>query len=1008
MGFISYSYLRLIIFFVFSLSGFTALLYEIIWSNYLKNFLGHAAYAQSIVLMVFMGGLALGSYLSSVLSKHLKDLCFFYGLIEIVIGLFAMVFHTNFVMLTDFTYNVLFQELSPFFDKSVIKVIVAASLILPQCILIGMTFPLIVNFFSRKIPASLSQDISSLYFTNSIGGFLGVLFTGFYLIPSYGYKGSLLIAGITNTIIGAVFVLFFREKKDEKPNETRTITTHNSANKSIITSLIICSFFTGFASFIYEIGWVRMLNQVLGSSTHAFELMLSSFILGLALGGLWIRLRIKSLKNPLLTLIKVQIIMGCLSLLSIFLYDYTFELMIYLYTFIKHDNQGYTLFNLGSHFICGIVMLPATFCAGLTLPLLTWIGFKVGWGERSSGIVYASNTLGCIAGVVFAVHYLLPISSSQSLIMFGSLVDVLVGIILFYKFFIKKPSTYSQFLHNKSNFSLKSLSFILIIYFASLAFLKLAYKLPLLKYVSEVYNDRAIKDKDRFKVIYLEDGKTATISYRFDNKRKIGTLATNGKADASFVFDRNNPSPDEVTQILLAYLPLSLHSNTKQASVIGFGSGITSHSLLNYKKIKKVTTIEIEEKVIEAARNFLPLNKNVYEDKKSEIIIDDARSFYSLSNKRYDLIISEPSNPWVSGVSSLFTKEFYNQIIKNLASDGIFAQWLQVYQIDKRTMSSIIQSFAKKFPSYHLFAISDYDILLIGSTRHNKTFKIDQVLFDDKVIRENLNYYGIDSVNDFYIRSIASQELINSYFSDDNVIPNSDFHPFVDYNAVKDMFFKKTMNKFNRLAYLTPLKMIDPYKINYTIDTPIGVNDFFSRSKWPRLAFEYYQAIVTNKMSINFKDGALAFLKSKDKVCIDPYKKIEYRKDILKIGKVSLAYLSNEKLKNIWQVVNDKICMDKPHLLSTMYFEFFNAFANSEHIQSIAIGKKILSNSNYNLSANDSAYFIGIMMMVAIKQKDYKTANAIYLNYFKEISDNSYIKEESSIELLYRISKKHI
>jgi hypothetical protein len=165
---------------------------------------------------------------------------------------------------------------------------------------------------------------------------------------------------------------------------------------------------TGAASFIYEIGWIRMLSLVLGSSTHAFELMLSAFILGLAFGGLWIKRRIDDIAAPEKFLGVVQVAMGLLALATLVVYGRTFELMQWLFGVLARNDSGYAMFNLGSHLIALVVMFPAAFCAGMTLPLITHALLQRGAGERAIGAVYAANTVGAIVGVFAAVHVGLP------------------------------------------------------------------------------------------------------------------------------------------------------------------------------------------------------------------------------------------------------------------------------------------------------------------------------------------------------------------------------------------------------------------------------------------------------------------------------------------------------------------------------------------------------------------------------------------------------------------------
>ena len=190
---------------------------------------------------------------------------------------------------------------------------------------------------------------------------------------------------------------------------------------------------TGTASFIYEIGWLRMLSLVLGSTTHSFELMLSAFITGLAFGGLWIKRRIDGIADAVRFSGWVQVLMGCAAVATIPLYVLTFDWMAAILAALAQTEEGYTLFTLLSHGIALLVMVPTTFLAGMTLPLFTNVLMRGREGERAIGRVYAANTVGAIAGVLFAVHVGLPLLGLKLLISLGALLDILLGLALLHR-----------------------------------------------------------------------------------------------------------------------------------------------------------------------------------------------------------------------------------------------------------------------------------------------------------------------------------------------------------------------------------------------------------------------------------------------------------------------------------------------------------------------------------------------------------------------------------------------
>ena len=252
------------------------------------------------------------------------------------------------------------------------------------------------------------------------------------LIGFVGLPGTVAVAGWINLALALIVWLICRN------NANIRITVHKPAARihtadtgGLYPGFLMAAGITGAASFMYEIGWIRMLNLVLGSSTHAFELMLSAFILGLALGGWWIRGRIDSIGSPLIALGWIQILMAVFALSTLLIYGNTFEFMQYIMLALDRTDEGYTLFNLLSHGLAMLIMLPTTICAGMTLPLLTYYLFNQGFGERAIGGIYAANTLGAIIGIVLSVQWIMPHLGVKNVIVSGAGLDMVLGLIFF-------------------------------------------------------------------------------------------------------------------------------------------------------------------------------------------------------------------------------------------------------------------------------------------------------------------------------------------------------------------------------------------------------------------------------------------------------------------------------------------------------------------------------------------------------------------------------------------------
>jgi predicted membrane-bound spermidine synthase len=761
-----------LLFSLFVISGFAGLIYESIWSHYLKLFLGHAAYSQALVLSIFMGGMALGAWLSGKLLFKKLNLLHAYALVELLIGVMGLFFHDFFQWVMDSSFNLVIPLLAEPWLVQIYKWSLGSLLILPQSVLLGATFPLMTNGLLRMRPDLPGRSISLLYFANSIGAAIGVLASGFYLIARVGMPGTIMTAGIINILIAlAVYVIAKGQV---------TIVTDNRPEpvKSIPRLVLWASFFTGAASFIYELVWIRMLSMVLGASTHSFELMLSAFITGLAFGGLWIRNRIDRLGNPVQFVGFVQILKCLAALATLILYDHTFDLMGFLIRALNVNEDSYLLFNLGSHFIALTVMLPATFLAGMTLPLFTLILLKNNYGEQSISHIYVSNMLGAISGILFVIFIGMPVLGLKGAMLAGNSIDILLGFVLL----LCAGASYRR----RAAMVFSSCVFLLIAFLSGLDPKRMS---------SSVFRHGKTTQPEGAEVIFHEDGKTSTVTIiKFQNGVK--TLFTNGKPDASIdmeIQEGLGESPaDEITQVLLAAIPLAIHPEARKVANIGMGSGMTSHTVLGWPGVRQLDTIEIEAEMVSGARYFLPRVERAFTDPRSTIHIEDAKTFFSLSREKYDLIISEPSNPWVSGVSSLYTREFYEQVRKSLNPGGYLVQWLHLYEINSLLVFSVLKAVSEHFGDFHIYATNDFDVVIVARTE-GPVERTKNVIFEEGGMKEELSRLGINSLQDFEARYLANRWLLEPLYSSRNIPPNSNYFPLLDLYAPKSRFMRESV-----------------------------------------------------------------------------------------------------------------------------------------------------------------------------------------------------------------------
>ena len=794
------SYRRATLFLLFTLSGFAGLIYESIWSHYLKLFLGHAAYAQSLVLALFMGGMAAGAWLASKLSARLRNLLRGYAIVEAVIGLAAVVFHPVFVGTTDAAYESLLPALGSDTGAAIVKWTLAAALILPQSVLLGTTFPLMSGGLLRRHPERPGEALAMLYFTNSLGAAVGVLASGFVMIERLGLPGTIQAAGALNLALAAL-VWLVAPGRDPDPASLAPVTPARSVETRGTDApwrlLLLVAGLTGTASFIYEIGWIRMLTLVLGAATHSFELMLSAFIFGLACGGYWVRSRIDRTRSPLAFLGIVQIVMGVLALATLPLYGAVFDLMQLVVRGTAKTDAGYAIYLVASHGIALAIMFPASFCAGMTLPLVTYALFAGGHGERSIGAVYAANTLGSIVGVVLAAHVGMPLLGLKGLITAGAALDVALGLALLWRLAIA-GQRHSRAPRPAASALPGGLALGMTVG-AVAVFLAVAFAVTLDPYrmASGVFRRGDLYSAQDAELRFYRDGKTTSVALL--QFREGLSLRTNGKSDGAINLGEGARISDEVTMVLTAAVPLAYKPDAKRAAIIGIGTGLTTHTMLGSPALERVDTIEIEPAMAEASRAFAARNASAYADPRSQIVFDDAKTYFSTHNERYDIIVSEPSNPWVSGVSSLFTTEFYRHVRRYLNPGGVMVQWFQLYEIDPSLIAAVLRALADNFPDYAVYAATDSDLLIVAGDRETLARPLYDV-FQMPGVAAELRKVHVQRIGDLDIRRLGGKDSLHPLFLSYGAPVNSDYAPYLDLNASRYRFLQTGAGDLTRIG----------------------------------------------------------------------------------------------------------------------------------------------------------------------------------------------------------------
>src|SRR5258706_6409172 len=312
---------------------------------------------------------------------------------------------------------------------------------------------------------------------------------------------------------------------------------------------------------------------------------------------------------------------------------------------------------------------------------------------------------------------------------------------------------------------------------------------------------------DFSRVFYYHDGKTASVAIRAEQNHIVGII-TNGKPDAALNLDPDlPPTVDEYTMSLAAALPLLINPDAKTFANIGWGAGLTAEVVLSHRGPRSIDNIEIEPAMVTGARAFFPRVKRPYRDPRSAVHIEDAKSYFARHGKRYDVIIAEPSNPWVNGVAGLFTTEFYRDTKRYLAPGGVFVQWLHVYEFNDRLLGSIVSALGENFADYEIYESNPGDLLVVA-VPEGPVPPPGPLPKKEEAFMGQLRRIGVTRSEEIAVRSLGAKEQIGPLFAALGAPVNSDFHPLVQLEAPRSRFIGSMAGAGQGLA-AAPLPILE-------------------------------------------------------------------------------------------------------------------------------------------------------------------------------------------------------
>jgi spermidine synthase len=734
---------------LYAASGAAALIYEVVWTRLLTLQLGHTVAAASTVLAAFMGGLACGAWLAGVYltrrrshvgqvgqvgqvvgsetyqthSTHPTYLLRSYAALEIAIAACALALPfalRGTVPLLAWAYA---DGTAPI-RFGLLRVAISLTLVGIPAAAMGATFPIAADWLSssraQRSPASV------LYAANTVGAALGALAAGFWLIPAVGLRATTGV-GVALNVVAAVGAWWISKSYAELAESTEPRKTRADAKpktrKALRVPRVLRETFSpsprlawlavsvsGFSALVYEVAWTRLLALVIGPTTYAFSTMAAAFIAGLALGSAAGTPLSRRVARPSVWL-AWMLLAGAVASMTAAWYAAS-RLPFVVAAQVGDPAAAFSNIVGAQALAVGLLLLPSTMALGATFPLaLAVAAMSEQTIARDAARVYVANTLGAILGALLAGFVLIPSLGLRSAFQFAAIVSALGGAACWIATQTRNHETKRFFV--LSWFRGRS---VLLPGTVGAAAIALIVALP--RWDHELLASGAYKYAPYLQSADLEtvlragtlefykEGAAGTVSV----KRLTGvrSLAIDGKVDAS-------NGADMLTQRLLGLLPMLLHGNARSVAIIGLGSGVTVGSALAPGTVQRADVIEISPEVVDASRFFDPESGRVLAQPAVRLIVGDGRSHLLLTPRKYDVIVSEPSNPWMAGVSALFTREFFQAARERLEPGGLLCQWAHTYDISPDDLKSIVRTFAAVFPQGTMWLVGEGDLLLIGA-----------------------------------------------------------------------------------------------------------------------------------------------------------------------------------------------------------------------------------------------------------------------------------------------------
>jgi spermidine synthase len=780
-----------LIYMLFFLSGFTALVYEVAWLNRIELLMGHTIYTLTAVISAYLSGLALGSLYSKTFIKKGVNTFHVYLVFELLIGIYGLFFYPL-INITESLYGFFISsDQIPLAALSIIQFCFTFLLILIPTTLMGTTLPLLSHHLF-KTKEELSTNISSLYGINTLGAFFGCMLAGYFILPSIGYFKTILLCALINLFIFLLATNYIESFKFPKWRDFFNF--KNFYKQNILKSerfLLLVIFIAGFSSISMQILWNRYASLLFGASVYIFSLITGIVLLGIYLGSI--------LSNKLLTkvnheknLLSILFISGILLLLGSHIFASSGILVHNLHQNFQVNFIGYCIFQFILSFLClipGATLLGALFPYSLSLYLKNKDD-----GAQGVAYAYALNILGVIIGSIIISFVVIPMIGIEGL---KNLTPFIILLTPLYYFTVRNKSIYAAI-----TLILFSILIIKIVPNVEKELLTQGYFYNRIKKTSDkellkrgFLNWSSRHKSKRHKLIDYKDDVHATVSIHKHYKKSDQTwFKINGKVDG-------NTSPNDLTTVrMIALAPLLIRSDYQDILTIGLGTGETANLTADFPQMKTSDVVELSSAQIDFSKKYYKkYSSSIWSDKRFKVFNRDGREYLEHTKKKYDLIISEPSNPWQNGVGNLFTYEFFQTVSKRLKPKGVASIWLHLYGLECDAIESAALAAAKSFKYMAILKV-ETDILFMATNEN--TFAIRQ-LPSSLAKLEKILFNTLDPKLKNLERKKAYQQISKMWLMDSGTILSFDSHnpnintddnQYLQYSAAKTYWMKFACN----------------------------------------------------------------------------------------------------------------------------------------------------------------------------------------------------------------------